>query len=287
MAMRFTSFVAACGAVWAAALPAAAQKAYVLPSPTDAEAEITLYVNINNCEDGVENNGLKAILESFPDTSVYIWTWQPAGPVAGNGEWNNSAEHQRMTKVGPGLYSITFVPTEYYGVESPALFSRGISFLAKLKNGNGVDGFPFEAKTEDIHVDIIPKLCEARICVFPELRNSDDFVSITYDNAKETLEGLQNMGPDECYFYIIGKVDMFTSYEIAAVADVLSHPELQVPAMPGTTKFRYTFIPEELFGDFLQPGEKLSEVWYYVVRQGFTYPPGPPPFEILSLLDCE
>jgi hypothetical protein len=57
--------------------------------------------------------------------------------------------------------------------------------------------------------------------------------------------------------------------------------------MPGTTKFRYTFIPEELFGDFLQPGEKLSEVWYYVVRQGFTYPPGPPPFEILSLLDCE
>jgi hypothetical protein len=71
------------------------------------------------------------------------------------------------------------------------------------------------------------------------------------------------------------------------VADVTSHPELQVTAMPFTTKFRYTFIPEELFGDFLQPGEKLSEVWYYVVREGFTYPPGPPPFEILSLLDCE
>jgi hypothetical protein len=265
MAMRLTSFVAACGAVLAAALPAAAQKAYVLPSPTDANAEMTLFINLNNCEDGIQNNGLKAILEAFPDTAVYLWTWQPAGPAAGNGNWDDSADHQQLTKVGPGLYSMTFVPTAYYGV----------------------DGFPFEAKTEDIHVDIIPKLCEARICVFPELRNSDDFVSITYDNAKETREGLQNMGPDECYFYIIGKVDAFTSYEIAAVADVLSHPELQVPAMPGTTKFRYTFIPEELFGDFLQPGEKLSEVWYYVVRQGFTYPPGPPPFEILSLLDCE
>ena len=113
MAMRFTSFVAACGAVCAAALPAAAQKAYVLPSPTDANAEMTLFINLNNCEDGIQNNGLKAILEAFPDTAVYLWTWQPAGPAAGNGNWDDSADHQQLTKVGPGLYSMTFVPTAY------------------------------------------------------------------------------------------------------------------------------------------------------------------------------
>jgi hypothetical protein len=288
MAMRNFARAAAFAAAFAAsAVPAAAQKAYVLPSPTDANAELTLYINLNNCEDGIQNNGLKAIVEAFPDTSLYLWTWQPAGPAAGNGNWDDSAEHQKLTKVGPGLYSMTFVPTAYYGVDGPALFARGISCLAKLDNGNSVDGFPFEAKSEDIHIDIIPKLCEARICVFPELRNVDDFVSITYDNSKETREGLQNMGADECFFYMIGKVDAFTSYEIAAVADVPSHPELQVTAMAGTTKFRTNFIPEELFADFLQPGEKLSEIWYYVVRPGFSYPPGPPPFEILSLLDCE
>ena len=56
------------------------------------------------------------------------------------------------------------------------------------------EGFPFEAKSEDMHVDIIPKLCDARLCVFPELREPDDYITITYDNTKETLyEGLQEM----------------------------------------------------------------------------------------------
>ena len=72
-------------------ISASAQKAYVLPSPTDANAELTLYIDMNQSEDGLQNNGLSAILDAFPDTSVYLWTWDPAGPAAGNGDWDNSA----------------------------------------------------------------------------------------------------------------------------------------------------------------------------------------------------
>lgn len=266
---------------------AIAQKAYVLPSPTDANSEITLFIDMNQSEDGIQNNGLSAILDAFPDTTVYLWTWNPSSPAAGNGDWDNSADHQQMTKVGPKLYAMTFVPTQYYGVDGPQLFSRGISCLAKLKNGNPVDGFNFEAKSEDIHVDIIPQLCSARICVFPELREPDDFVTITYDNAKEILyPGLQGMGDDECYIYLLGKVDAFTSYEFAPEANVFSYPELKLKAI-GDGKFRTTMIPEDLFAGVLNEGESLSEIWYYIVREGFSYPPGPPPFEIISLLDCE
>ncbi len=267
------------GSVWA-------QKAYVLPSPTDANSEMTLYIDMSKSEDGIQNNGLKAILEAFPDTSVYLWTWQPAGPAQGNGDWDNSADHQQLTKVGNMLYSMTFIPTEYYGVDGPQLFSLGISCLAKLKNGNTVDGFQFEAKSEDMHVDIIPQLCSARMCIFPELREHDDFLSITYDNTQEAYAGLQNMGSDECYLYMLGKVDLFTSYEYVAVADVLATPELQMEDI-GDGKFRMTFIPEDLFAGVLGEGEQLQELWYYVVRPGFTYPPGPPPFEVISFLDCE
>jgi hypothetical protein len=46
-------------------------------------------------------------------------------------------------------------------------------------------------------------------------------------------------------------------------------------------------IPEDLFAGALGEGESLTEIWYYIMREGFTYPPGPPPFEIISLLDCE
>ena len=35
-------------------------------------------------------------------------------------------------------------------------------------------------------------------------------------------------------------------------------------------------IPEDLFAGILNEGESLSEIWYYIVREGFTYPPGPP-----------
>lgn len=185
------------------------------------------------------------------------------------------------------MYSMTFVPTEYYGVDGPQLFARGISCLAKLKNGNPVDGFSFEAKSEDMHVDIIPQLCAARICVFPELREPDDFLTITYDNTKEVLyDGLQNMGDDDCYIYLLGKVDAFTSYEYAPETDVYAYPELKLTSL-GEGKFRTTMIPEDLFAGILNEGESLSEIWYYIVREGFTYPPGPPPFEIISLLDCE
>ena len=267
------------GSVWA-------QKAYVLPSPTDANSEMTLYIDMSKSEDGIQNNGLKAILEAFPDTTVYLWTWQPAGPAQGNGDWDNSADHQELTKVGNMLYSMTFIPTEYYGVDGPQLFSLGISCLAKLKNGGAMDGFEFEAKSEDMHVDIIPQLCSARMCIFPELREDDDFLSITYDNTQEPYEGLQNMGSDECYLYVLGKVDLFTSYEYVALADVTNTPELQMEDI-GEGKFRMTFIPEDLFEGVLAEGEELQELWYYVVRPGFDYPPGPPPFEVISFLDCE
>ena len=266
---------------------AVAQKAYVLPSPTDANAEITLYIDMNQSEDGIQNNGLSAILDAHPDTTVYLWTWDPAGPAAGNGDWDNSADHQELTKVGSKLYAMTFVPTEYYGVDGPTLFSRGISCLAKLKNGGAMDGFPFEAKSEDMHVDIVPQLCASRICLFPELRQRDDYLSITYDNSKEVqFEGLQDMGDDECYIYLLGKVDAFTSFEYAPLDQVTSTPELKLERVDDA-KFRTTLIPEDLFASVLDEGMQLSEIWFYIVRPGYSYPPGPPPYEIISLLDCE
>ena len=264
-----------------------AQKVYVLPSPTDANSEMTLFIDMNQSEDGIQNNGLSGILDAYPDTAVYLWTWDPSGPAAGNGDWDNSASHQELNKVGPKLYSMTFVPTEYYGVDGPQLFSRGISCLAKLRNGTEAEGFPFEAKSEDMHVDIIPKLCDARLCVFPELREPDDFITITYDNTKETLyEGLQEMGEDDCYIYLLGKVDAFTSVELSIESEVTQNPDLKLQSL-GDGRFRTTLIPEDLFAPLLAEDQVLSEIWYYIVREGFSYPPGPPPFEIISLLDCD
>ena len=51
-------------------------------------------------------------------------------------------------------------------------------------------------------------------------------------------------------------------------------------------KFRFTFIPEDLFTN-VPEGEEIKVIRFVIVSPGFTYPPGSLPYEILSILDCQ
>ena len=97
------------------------------------------------------------MLEAHPEVKdeVYMWTWSPAGPACGNGEWGNSNDCMRMTHVNGMIFSMKFVPTDFYDCTPLQLYSTGISCLAKLDNGNAFpdDGLG-EAKCEDLHIDI-------------------------------------------------------------------------------------------------------------------------------------
>lgn len=244
---------------------AGAQIAYVLPSPTDAEDEVTLYIDVSQSTE----NGLKAMLTDNPDEPVYLWSWQPAEPVVGNGQWGESNEELLMTKESDLLYSITFVPTEFYGVGGSDFFNSGISCLAKLKNGNAFPDLGVgEAKTEDINVEIIPKLCDDVMCIFPEIKRQDDFLSITYDNLQEPNAALQNMGDEECYLFIgyILEGGGITPY--VPTAEVTNHPELQMKRIPEEGHFRLTIIPEDFLSDLLMEGDVLDRLRIFVVREG-------------------
>jgi hypothetical protein len=264
------------------------QIGYVLPSPTDAEEEITLYIDVSQSAEGTSNNYLKSMLTDHPDDDVYLWTWEPAGPdgVGGNGaSWNNSNEALKMTKEAPFLYSITFVPTEFYATDPATFFQKGISCLAKLKDGKAYEEeYEGEAKTEDIHVDIVPKLCDKRICVFPEIRQFDDYVSITYDNNQETNPDLMSMGPDDCYFYLAAKTGPFTIYPYVPLADVPNTPVLKMKAVPGQPGFfRLIFIPEDLW-PLIPEGENVAELLGLVARAGVTQQI--PTYESIPIFVC-
>ena len=90
-------------------------------------------------------------------------------------------------------------------------------------------------RLEDLSVEIIPKLCDGIFCVFPEIKEQDDFISITYDNNQETNEDLQGMGDDECYVYMSAKTGLFTLYPLADADMVPSTPELKMETHPGGT----------------------------------------------------
>lgn len=268
-----------------ASITATSQAAYILPSPTAVDDEVTLFIDIAQSVDGTSNNALKAILTDHPDEPVFLWSWNPAEPITGNGDWDASNDELQLTHEGGLLYSISFIPAEFYGVDGPTFFSNGISCLAKLSDGNAFDGeYDGEAKTEDLTVAITPRVCDAKYCIFPEIGEQTDYVHFTYDNSQETFEGLQNINPDEVYIYLVAKTSPFTSYPFADQADVTSTPELKMSQVAGEPdKYRLVILPEEFFT--IPEGEEIQEVIYYVLTPGFSYP-GPPPNNVYGMLDC-
>ncbi len=270
-----------------AAYSAQGQKAYVLPSPTGANDLITLYIDVNQST----SNGLKTMLQTFPEevNNVYIWTWSPSDPTVGNGSWNNSSDSMKLHHEGNLVFSIQFVPTAFYGVDGPTFFANGISCLAKLKDGNAHSDLSVgEAKTEDIQVAIIPKLCDELYCIFPQQGKQDDFISITYDNTQETNPNLQNLGSDEVYLYIRAVIDVFNNgYEFASQANASSTPQLKMKPVAGEPgHFRLTIVPNDLFYGLLQPTQQIIKLRCVVVKPGFTHPPQSIPYTEYFFQNC-
>jgi hypothetical protein len=272
--------------VFGLALQSNAQSAYVLPSPTGADETMTLYIDVS-----ATDGGLKAMLAAHPEVqdSVYLWTWSPNEPPAGNGNWGESNDAMLMTHVGGFLYSKTFVPTEFYSTTGPEFFTKGIKCLAKLKNGNAfADDAVGEAKTSDLAIVIIPKLCDDLYCKFPELTKSEDFFSITYDNNQETNVAMQNLGNDECYLYALAVYDDFgfDLDEYATPAMVTGTPALKMKPVPGQPGFfRLTIIADDFFTPNT-PGAKVKTIKFYALRPGFTYTGGQAPIQVYDFLDC-
>jgi hypothetical protein len=264
-----------------------AQAAYIQPSPTGKNDTITLYINVAATTDGSNNNALNAMLNDHPDDSVYIWSWMPAEPTVGNGQWENSNQALKMTKVSDKLYSIRFKPTSFYGVDATSFFTKGISCLAKLKNGKEYDGlYPGEAKTEDLKINIIPRLCDELYCIFPEIAKTDDYLSITYDNNQETNANLQNLGDDDCYLFVRAEQGVFTAFNYTTPELATSTPELKMKPVPDKEGFfRITFIPEDLFSGILPANFDFKTLKFYVLKPGFVYTTAPP-FQSFTFLDC-
>jgi hypothetical protein len=259
------------------------QAAFVLPSPTPSDEPITLYIDLNQT-----NGGLKTILANHPEMQdqVYIWSWMPAEPVGGNGSWGDSNEDRKLVHEGNLIYSWTFTPTQAYAVDGPTFFANGISCLAKLDNGNAFpDDGAGEAKTEDLKVSIIPKLCDAIYCNFPLLGKQEDFLSITYDNNQETNPNLMNLGEDECYLYLIAVYDEFgfSFLNYASQSETTTLPEMQLKPVQGQPGFfRITIIPEEMF-----PPEQgtIMYIKYMVLKPGYVVT-GQPVLETYTFLNC-
>ena len=261
----------------------------VLPTPTGLNDEVTLTIDVSKSEE----NALKAILEANPELPVYIWTWSPSDPVGGNGSWDNSSESMLLTKQSDLVYTLTFTPTQFYS-NVASLYSNGISCLAKLKNGGTFAGFEElgEAKTEDFNIPILPKLCEEEMCIFPEGRRSDDYISVTYNSNLD--DDLQFSEGEDIYLQIRGRASNGDFYTLAEDADIANAPELKMTPVENKDGFyRLIFLPDQLFEGIIPSEFDIISMVCYPMVPGFTYEPDTTPWDGIyfetgiSLLDCE
>ena len=125
-----------------------AQKWWTEPEDIDPNDSVKIFVDLTkmDCDKLVGNAG-----------PLYIWTWQPADPVAGNGDWDNSNEDMIMTNEGPDIWSITILPVDFYGVSAQEVYDNNIHFLVKADDGGSGGDCSVagdENKTEDLEIEV-------------------------------------------------------------------------------------------------------------------------------------
>jgi hypothetical protein len=142
------------------------------PSPFTAEDEVTLTINVTGTS-----------LEGYTG-DVWIWSWISKGCSSSCDAPTNidpagaaNTENAKMTRdgVNADVYSITFVPTTFFG-KSPAQLQQ---FGLKLKSESWGDG---KQSDNDILIDIEPLIFIPKINRnFPSKVTEDDVVTLYLD----------------------------------------------------------------------------------------------------------
>jgi hypothetical protein len=229
------------------------QAAWIEPESPDVTQTIRLYIDL----DKTTNQSLAGLTGPF-----YIWTWNPAelpaisSKVNGTGDkpWKNSNDVLKMTKddaKGDRVYYYEMIPTEFYEVAATEVYSKGISFLVKPKDGGGY-GDP-DLKTEDQVLKVVPpKTTRGFIYQLPATILPNEITNIFYNNPIDTIPGMKNLAEGDAYLWIkCTGTDTLSgltvTYQPSSFFLAGSNPALAMQK-DETGKFYLTMIPSQFFG---------------------------------------
>ena len=193
----------------------------ITPNPFEVDESITITLNANSTS--TDCNGLsnpsKVYLHSGVGSSDNAWTY-----VVGN--WGQDDGVGEMTNQGGGIWSITFIPENYYGLtaaQAANIVQMGMVFrnedgTQELK-GNGCTDFFFDVGT--FQISLTSPTADTTI-----IDSGDNFnISATNigGNANYTLTAngsvIDNQSSTDNYSYTDMNVTVNTSYELTAVLD--------------------------------------------------------------------
>ncbi|HMG16794.1 MAG TPA: hypothetical protein VK590_15165 [Saprospiraceae bacterium] len=247
-----------------------AQFAYFLPNPPNVEDSLTLYVDVT------QDPTCKKLVNDQND--IYIWRWLPKNPAIDNGTWGASLDELKMTRVSDNLFAYKAKLTDFYGVPAKQLYTDGIFFLAKEKNG-GMGGDCSESgaefKTSDIHLDIpAPVGTVAKVLSYPAVVDNDtlytrpsDVFTIIYNNFVEDKPTMLNVNNMSLFPKVVGSDGKL--YTPIVPAQIKNHPELEMKLV-GSGVWQFSMIPEMFFKNYLPAGVVPKILRIQLVNLPFT-----------------
>lgn len=265
-----------------------AQFYWTVPDEINPEEEVTIFVDVS------QDPGCQKLVGITED--LYIWTWEPAA-LTGNGSfcgtWTSSAETAKVKHEGGDIYSITFIPTEFYGVDAATVYEKDISFLLKAKDGgSGADcsATGGEFKTSDIKVEVDPPVTGPRkVFSFPDKVKKDtlaisqsDIFTLIYDNKLEEKPSM--IGVTDLYVYARAFTVNGANLRVSALKDVGNNPRLAMTSV-GNGIFRFPFVPEMLFD--VPAGDRIATLRLQIIRKNLATSSDAVDGEFLFELKCE
>jgi hypothetical protein len=231
----------------------------VVTSPTDS---VKIYIDLTQMDCS------KLVGFAGP---LYMWSWMPAEPVGGNGAWSASNTDHAFVNESPDIWSITILPTDFYGVSAQDVYDNDIFFLAKALDGGGggdCSAAGNEWKTEDLSVEVDPPGALVRkVFTFPDVVEGDslsirqnDIFTLRYDNKLEEKISMQDAS--DLYVYARAYDTEGTEYRPSAIAQVANHPELKMTQ--DGENYTWSIWPEKVFN--IPVGKTLDYVSLQIMK---------------------
>lgn len=240
-----------------------AQKVWTEPAVvTDPTDSVKIYIDLTKMDCS------KLVGYAGP---LYIWSWKPADPVGGNGQWSASNTDHAFVNESPDIWSITILPTDFYGVSAQDVYDNDIFFLAKALDGGGggdCSAAGNEWKTEDLSVEVNPPGPLVRkVYSFPDVQDGDsvalkqdDIFTLLYDNSQETKVSMINPGALSVYARAYDTDG--TEYKPSTISQVGSNPDLSMTQ--SGTLYTWSIWPEKVFN--IPQGKTLDYVRLQIMK---------------------
>lgn len=192
---------------------------------------------------------------------LYLWAWVPGccdSPT--NGEWTNSNEANRMTKVADNIWSISFSSLKDFYQQPAGAIGEQIGFLAKAQDGSG------DIKTEDLFLAIEPpRFVETEFRTFPANFSQEDIVTIFYNPTLDEESDLPNQS--DIFVYMAAQLTDGTTLEAAPWSDVGTTESLRLTRQDDG-KYTNVMIPSRMFN--LSSGQNIEQVIFVLRNQDGT-----------------